>query len=119
MSAKAQTKNQADVGRTYWFVVWALVVLVVFLAAKLSLQTQARHSTYYQLSAAKRDYHALKIEERRLLIEQQTYSATPSVAQRAVSELEMYYPSDKDRLVIAPPAPSHANSSNSAQSSAK
>jgi cell division protein FtsL len=40
-----------------------------------------------------------------LLIEQQTFSATPQIASRAVAELGMYSPTLKDKLIIQPGAP--------------
>lgn len=35
-----------------------------------------------------------------MLIEQQTFSATPQVTNRAVSELNMFYPNVSDRMII-------------------
>ena len=35
-----------------------------------------------------------------MLIEQQTFSATPQVTNRAVTELNMFYPNLSDRMII-------------------
>ena len=39
-----------------------------------------------------------------MLIEQQTFSATPQIASRAVAELGMFSPTLKDKLIIQPGA---------------
>lgn len=91
-----------DNDRMYWFVMAVLVVGIVVTGVKTSKQTYARHQLYFELSNAKKTMQTLKIEEQRLLIEQQTFSATPHIAQRSVSELGMFYPTDKERMVIVP-----------------
>jgi len=50
----------------------------------------------------KKQERKLQIEHQRLLIEQQTFSATPQIASRAVAELGMYSPTLKDKLIIQP-----------------
>ena len=87
-------------GRNYWFVMASLVLIILATAIKTVHQTQERHAVYRELSQAKQAYRDMHIEEQRLIIEQQTFSATPIVAQRAVTELGMFYPVDKNRLVI-------------------
>ena len=53
----------------------------------------------------KKQQRKLQVEHQRLLIEQQTFSATPQIASRAVSELNMYSPTLKDKLIIQLGAP--------------
>ena len=50
-----------------------------------------------------------EVRHQRLLIEQQTFSATPQIASRAVAELGMYSPTLKDKLIIQPAAPKVSN----------
>jgi cell division protein FtsL len=50
----------------------------------------------------KKQERKLQVEHQRLLIEQQTFSATPQIASRAVAELGMYSPTLKDKLIIQP-----------------
>ncbi|MDO5652400.1 MAG: cell division protein FtsL [Moraxella sp.] len=83
--------------RVYW-------VLMLILATGVATAKQAyeRHERYFALSAAKNTMRTLKTEEQRLLIEQQTFSATPHIAQRSVSELGMFFPTDNEKLIITP-----------------
>ena len=50
----------------------------------------------------KKQERKLQIEHQRLLIEQQTFSATPQIASRAVAELGMFSPMLEDKLIIQP-----------------
>lgn len=97
--------TQADLsaGRLYYFLMMCLVLFILWLATVCAKQTQYRHDLYTQLAKTQTHYHNLKTEEQRLIIEQQTYSAIPIVAKRATNELNMFYPVQKDRIVIAPP----------------
>ncbi len=52
----------------------------------------------------KKQERKLQVEHQRLLIEQQTFSATPQIASRAVAELGMFSPTLKDKLIIQPGA---------------
>lgn len=90
-------------GRGYWFLLSSLVLLCLIVGIKSVEQTQERHETYRKLSAAQLAFRAMKTEEERLIIEQQTFSATPIVAQRAVSELGMFYPAQSHRVVVPSP----------------
>lgn len=81
-----------------------LVVMIFATALGIVTQTQERHETYIELQKRSRELNELKIEEQRLMIEQQTFSATPQVAQRAVSELGMFFPTNENRRVIMPSA---------------
>lgn len=91
-------------GRGYWFMMTVLCVLILAVAVKKIEQTQTRHQLFIELSTARQNYRQMHTEEQKLIIEQQTFSATPIVARRAVSELSMFYPLEKDRIVIIPPA---------------
>lgn len=90
-------------------VLWALrLVFAVFMAAifwtglSIVKQTQERHQIHMQLRELDLQMDALRTEQQRLLIEQQTFSAIPQVAQRSVSELGMFFPTGDSRKVIAP-----------------
>lgn len=90
-------------GRGYWFLMGLLVLVVIITGIKNVEQTQKRHGVYRDLSAVKQAYRTMRIEEERLIIEQQTFSATSTVAQRAVTELGMFYPSETHRIVVPGP----------------
>ncbi len=90
-------------GRLYWFLLLVLLIVILVAGVKNVTQVQARHALYHELSQARSEYQTLMIEEQRLLIEQQTFSATPIVAQRAANELFMYYPSDHERVAVLAP----------------
>lgn len=96
-----QTKT--DVGRTYWFFMLALATAILLTASLTIIQTQKRHQAYNRLIELQKAQRQMQVEEQRLLIEQQTFSATPKVAQRAVNELGMFYPDERHRMVVAPP----------------
>lgn len=97
-------KQDFVAGRGYWFMMAVLCVLILAVAVKKIEQTQTRHQLFIELSTARQNYRQMHTEEQKLIIEQQTFSATPIVARRAVSELSMFYPLEKDRIVIIPPA---------------
>lgn len=79
-----------------------LVAAIIWTGVSISVQTQAHHEAYRNLQKLKKELTAMQVEEQRLLIEQQTFSATPQVARRAVSELGMFFPAGDSRRVIAP-----------------
>lgn len=87
-------------GPNYWFVLLMIGIAILVLAVLSVLQVQYRHDTYQELARAVRDFNQMKLEEERLLLEQQTFSATPTVVERSVGELAMFYPDDKHRLVL-------------------
>lgn len=90
-------------GRMYWFVVAVLLMAVIILGVMNVEQIQERHKVYRELSVARQDYRTMRTEEERLIIEQQTFSATATVAQRAVTELGMFYPSQTHRIIVPSP----------------
>lgn len=77
-----------------------LIGLILWTGIATVQQVQAYHQQYGVLQQLKKDYRNLQIENQRLLIEQQTFSATPQIASRAVSELNMFYPQLSDRMII-------------------
>lgn len=90
-------------GQNYWFLVLFLVGFILVMAVLTVLSIQHRHSVYGELSAAKIEFRKMQTEEERLILEQQTFSATPMVAERAVRELNMFYPSNQNRMTIKAP----------------
>lgn len=84
----------------YWLILAVLSVLILLTGASIALQTQERHQTYRKLQTLKRDYATLKSEEQRLLIEQQTFSATSQVVRLSVDKLGMFFPTKQNRQVI-------------------
>lgn len=95
--------NDLLAGRSYWFVLAMLVVLILMMGVWTNEQIQERHRLYRELSAERQAHQKMQIEAQRLIIEQQTFSATPTVAGRAVNELNMFYPTAKHRMVVADP----------------
>ncbi|WP_201587125.1 cell division protein FtsL [Psychrobacter jeotgali] len=106
---------QPDVGELFakrFNVVSIYVVVLLLLAAtivwsgiKTAESVQQYHQDYKTLQDMKKQQRKLQVEHQRLLIEQQTFSATPQIASRAVAELGMYSPTLKDKLIIQPGAP--------------
>lgn len=114
-SRRTTTATQTtDVGELFvqrFNVVSIYVVLLLLLAGailwsgvKTAENVQQYHQDYKILQDMKKQQRKLQIEHQRLLIEQQTFSATPQIASRAVSELGMYSPTLKDKLIIQPGA---------------
>lgn len=93
-------KSDFVAGRNYWFFVVLFAVVVLMVAVLTVLQIQERHQVYRELTLAKNEFQKMQIEKERLILEQQTFSATPMVAERAVSELQMFYPSENNRISI-------------------
>ncbi|MFK4000953.1 cell division protein FtsL [Psychrobacter namhaensis] len=104
----------ADVGELFvrrFNVVSIYVVILLLLAAaiiwsgiKTADGVQQYHQDYKTLQDMKKQERKLQVEHQRLLIEQQTFSATPQIASRAVAELGMFSPTLKDKLIIQPGA---------------
>lgn len=87
-------------GRIYWLVLSLVVVWILSVAVLTVMQAQNRHKTYQKLSQAKQQFDVLKDEEYQLMLEQQTFSSMPMVADRAVGELHMHYPNKNSRISI-------------------
>ena len=112
---KTASAATTDVGELFvqrFNVVTIYVVLLLLLAAgivwsgiKTAEGVQQYHQDYKTLQDMKKQQRKLQVEHQRLLIEQQTFSATPQIASRAVSELNMYTPTLKDKLIIQLGAP--------------
>ncbi|WP_413191275.1 cell division protein FtsL [Psychrobacter sp. AT9] len=111
---RAATANTTDVGELFvrrFNVVSIYVAVLLLLAAaivwsgiKTAEEVQQYHQDYRTLQDMKKQERKLKIEHQRLLIEQQTFSATPQIASRAVAELGMFSPALTDKLIIQPGA---------------
>ncbi|MFL1732640.1 cell division protein FtsL [Moraxella oculi] len=83
-------------------ILFVLFIAIMHTGVKVVEQTQEHHEAYHQLQQLKKELVAMRIEEQQLLIEQQTFSATPQVARRAVSELGMFFPTGENRRIITP-----------------
>ena len=113
-SRRAATLPNADVGELFvrkFNLSNIYVVILVLLAAgivwsgiKTAEGVQQYHQDYKTLQDMKKQERKLQVEHQRLLIEQQTFSATPQIASRAVAELGMFSPTLKDKLIIQPGA---------------
>lgn len=88
----------------YVAVLLLLAAAIVWSGIKTAEAIQQYHQDYKALQDMKKQERTLQIEHQRLLIEQQTFSATPQIASRAVTELGMYTPTFKDKLIIQPGA---------------
>lgn len=88
----------------YVVVLLLLAVMIVWSGIKTAENVQQYHQDYKTLQDMKKQQRKLQIEHQRLLIEQQTFSATPQIASRAVAELGMFSPTLKDKLIIQPSA---------------
>ena len=108
--------NNTDVGELfarrfnvvniYVVVLLLLATAIVWSGIKTAEDVQQYHQDYKTLQDMKKQERKLQVEHQRLLIEQQTFSATPQIASRAVAELGMFSPTLKDKLIIQPGAPS-------------
>ena len=125
-SRRAATLPNADVGELfvrkfnlsniYVAILVLLAAGIVWSGIKTAEGVQQYHQDYKTLQDMKKQERKLQVEHQRLLIEQQTFSATPQIASRAVSELGMFSPTLKDKLIIQPGAavalaPADTNSS--------
>lgn len=81
-----------------------LVMLILWSGIKVVEQTQLRHQVHIDIRKLNVEIEDLQTEEQRLMIEQQTFSATPQVASRAVSELGMFFPTGENRRLLPPAA---------------
>lgn len=77
-----------------------LVIAILWTGVSVVEQIQTYHQQYGALQKLKKQFRQLQIEHQRMLIEQQTFSATPQVTNRAVTELNMFYPNLSDRMII-------------------
>ena len=112
---RTATPHTMDIGEMFvrrFNVVSIYVVVLLLLAGaivwsgiKTAEDVQQYHQDYKTLQDMKKQERKLQVEHQRLLIEQQTFSATPQIASRAVAELGMYTPTLKDKLIIQPAAP--------------
>ena len=77
-----------------------LVIAMLWTGVSVVEQIQNYHQQYGELQTLKKQFRQLQMEHQRMLIEQQTFSATPQVMNRAVAELNMFYPNITDRMII-------------------
>ncbi len=111
---RAAPPYNTDIGELFvrrFNVVSIYVVILLLLAAaiiwsgiKTAEGVQQYHQDYKTLQDMKKQERKLQIEHQRLLIEQQTFSATPQIASRAAAELGMFSPGLEDKLIIQPGA---------------
>ena len=111
---RTATPSNTDVGALFvrkFKISNIYVAILVLLAAgivwsgiKTAEGVQQYHQDYKTLQDMKKQERKLQVEHQRLLIEQQTFSATPQIASRAVAELGMFSPTLKDKLIIQPGA---------------
>ena len=114
VNRRAAMPPNPDVGELFvrrFNVVSIYVVILVLLAAaivwsgiKTAEGVQQYHQDYKTLQDMKKQEREVQVEHQRLLIEQQTFGATPQIASRAVAELGMFSPTLKDKLIIQPGA---------------
>ena len=112
VNRRATMPNNTDVGELfvrrfnvvsiYVVVLLLLAVAIVWSGIKTAEGVQQYHQDYKTLQDMKKQERNLQVEHQRLLIEQQTFSATPQIASRAVAELGMFSPTLKDKLIIQP-----------------
>lgn len=88
----------------YGAVMILLAIGIIWTAVLTAEQVQQYHEDYMALQKMKVEHRNLQIENQRLIIEQQTFSATPQIASRAVTQLGMYSPATKDKLILQPAA---------------
>ena len=88
----------------YGAVMILLAIGIIWTAILTAEQVQQYHEDYMALQKMKVEHRNLQIENQRLVIEQQTFSATPQIASRAVTQLGMYSPTTKDKLILQPTA---------------
>lgn len=93
-----------NVVRLYVGVMLVLAAFIVWSGIRTAEQTQQYHQDYKTLQDMKKQERMLKVEHQRLLIEQQTFSATPQIASRAVTELGMFSPALSDKIIVQPAA---------------
>lgn len=90
-------------GRNAFILVMILLaVAILWSGVNSSMQIQKYRQNYKTLQEMKQRYLQLQVEHKRLLIEQQTFSATPQIATRAVSELHMFFPSFQEKRILKP-----------------
>jgi len=112
VSRRAGNDSTPDVGEIlskrfvgvnlYVVIMLVLAVLIIGTGVKAAEQVQKYHQDYKVLQDMRKQYRKLQVEHQRLLIEQQTFSATPQIASRAVAELGMFSPGTKDKLILQP-----------------
>lgn len=86
-------------GWIYMFILGVIVLALVGTAIGVVGQVQHYYRDLNYLQQLHEEAHTLRMENQRMLLEQQTFSATPQIMRRAV-ELGMFYPNFTDRMII-------------------
>lgn len=86
--------------RLYSVAMLVLVVAILWTGLSVVEQVQTYQQHYTELSQLKKEFRHMQVERQRMLIEQQTFSATPQIVNRAVTQLHMFYPELSNRLII-------------------
>ncbi|OBX78227.1 cell division protein FtsL [Faucicola atlantae] len=86
--------------RLYSVAMLVLVAAILWTGLSVVEQVQTYQQRYTELSELKQDFRQMQVERQRMLIEQQTFSATPQIVNRAVTQLHMFYPELSNRLII-------------------
>ncbi|MEY2862390.1 MAG: hypothetical protein RLY58_97 [Pseudomonadota bacterium] len=86
-----------------WLVIFALAGGIVSSALGVAYQVFLHRQTFQALQKANKQREALDVEWGRLLIEQQTFGATPQIGSRAVTFLRMYSPPAAQTVVLSTP----------------
>ncbi len=94
--------EKSDISYGFLMMISILVVAILATGIFTSAQIHEYRQNYEKLQGIKHEYMDLRVEYRRLLIEQQTFSTTQKIASRAVTELHMYFPSFKDKMILQP-----------------
>lgn len=112
---RAPKETELDVGEIlskryggisiYSVCILLLAAAIVWTGVRVAEQVQQYHQDYRVLQDMRKQHRKLEVEHQRLLIEQQTFSATPQIASRAVAELGMYSPGLNDKLILQPSGP--------------
>lgn len=101
ISSDTHADDSVSMVGLYRLILMVLFVAIMWTGVGIAKQTQAHHEAYRQLQQLKEELTAMQVEKQRLLIEQQTFSATPQIARRAVSELGMFFPVGDSRRIIS------------------
>lgn len=87
----------------HW-VVACLWLAIVATGYAVSMQANEHQQALRTLKGLQKELNYQQTEHQRLLIEQQTFSATPQVAKRAVTQMGMFFPDQSNRRVVSPTA---------------
>ncbi|XID75141.1 cell division protein FtsL [Alkanindiges sp. WGS2144] len=101
MAGKRLVQN---IALKHWLLPGLLVVVLVGSAMSVVHQVFLYREEFKQLQKVRSQREKLDVEWSRLLIEQQTFGATPQIGGRAVISLRMYSPPPSQTVVLATPS---------------